>query len=172
MSEERDGRRLAVETWEMELAKRISGSFRPGDEDLAAELLKRILELKAKKLEAIRDWQAFLVQSLYNAAKNFLRHEDVLRRHAGTLEFGGITGEDRPSWLEERLVAPEEPIEFRLDLPRVWDALTPEMRELWRLLFEEEGNASAVARRLGRPRKTVDYWIRKLKNFLHNAGID
>jgi DNA-directed RNA polymerase specialized sigma24 family protein len=172
VSGERVDRRLQVETWEMELAKRIAGSFRPGDDDLAAELLKRLVELKAKKLEAIRDWQAFLVQSLYNAAKNIIRHEDVLRRHAGTLEFGGNPGEDRPSWLEERLVAPEDPIDLRMDLPRVWEALTPEMRELWRLLFEEEGNASAVAKRLGRPRKTVEYWIRKLKTFLNNSGID
>lgn len=172
MSGERGDRRLGVETWEMELAKRIAGSFRPGDEDLAAELLKRLVELKAKKLEAIRDWQAFLVQSLYNAAKNFIRHEDVLRRHARSLGFGGKAGEDRPSWPEERLVAPEERIELRLDLPRVWEALTPEMRELWRVLFEEEGNTTSVAKRLGRPRKTVEYWTQKLKAFLKDRGLN
>lgn len=155
----------------MELAKRIAGSFRPGDQDLAAVLMARLVEMKAKGRDEIRHWQAFLAQSLYNSAKNFIRHEDVLRRHVGPLECGGTADQDRQSWLEERLVAPEEPIDLRIDLPKVWKALTPEMRQLWQLLFEEEGNAAAVARRLGRPRKTVEYWIQKLENFLKNCGM-
>lgn len=164
--------RLEVEKWEMELANRIAGSFRPSDEDLAAVLMLRLVELKVSKRAQIRNWQAFLVQSLYNAAKNFIRHEDVLHRHVRSVEFGDDLDRDQPSRFEENLVAPEQPTELAIDVPKVWEALTPEMRELWLLLFEEEGNISAVAKRLGQPRKTVDYWIGKLKTVVRDWRID
>ncbi len=170
MSGEYGKDRLAVEAWELELAKRIAGSFRSGDEDLAAVLLERVVKLKASGLE-IRRWQAFLAQSLYNAAKNFIRHEDVLRRYARSLDFGD-QHEDGPSSPREKLVAPEEPVDLRIDLPKVWDALTPEMQTLWQFLLEEEGNTSAVAKRLGRPRKTVEYWIQRLRAFLIDHGME
>lgn len=172
MSGEHDDDRSGVEKWELELANKIAGSYRTGDEDLASALRVRLVEIKAKRSEGIRNWQGFLVQSLYNAAKNFIRHEDVLRRHLRTVEFGNSAEMERPLRPEEGLAAPEEPIDLRIDLPRVWEALTPEMRELWRLLFEEEGNTSSVAKRLRRPRKTVEYWIRNLRTFVKNHGIE
>jgi DNA-directed RNA polymerase specialized sigma24 family protein len=163
--------RLWVEGWEIELAKRIAGSFRVGDEELQAELLTRLADLKATHHEDIQNWQAFLARSLYNAAKNFLRHEDMLRRKFQSLDWQGDVCENRRPSLEERLAAPEEPAELRLDLPKVWNALPPQMRKLWQLLSEEEGNTSSVAKRLGRPRKTVEYWIQKLETFLRNRGL-
>jgi DNA-directed RNA polymerase specialized sigma24 family protein len=163
--------RLRVEEWEIELAKRIAGTFRVADDELQAELLARLADLKAKPPEGIENWRAFLAQSLYNAAKNFLRHEDMLRRRFRSFDWQGDVDEDRRPALEEILAAPEEPIELRLDLPKVWNALPPERRKLWQLLFEEEGNISSVARRLGRSRKTVEYWIQKLETFVKNRGI-
>lgn len=170
MSGEHGSDRLRVEAWEMELARRIAGSFRPGDEDLMAELFKRLVEVKAKDLSSIRDWRAFLAQSLYNAAKNFIRHEDA-RRCAIFLPFGDEAAEDEPSYRAPKLIAPEDPLESRLDLGRAWEALTPEMRELAQLLLEEEGRTNSLAKRLGRPRKTVEYWIRKLRTVLKNHGL-
>jgi DNA-directed RNA polymerase specialized sigma24 family protein len=164
--------RLRVEPWEMELARRIAGSFRPVDEDLQAELFKRVAETKAKQVAAIREWPAYLAQSLYNAAKNFIRREDALRRRARFLFIDAEPGEDGPSYGDRELIAPEEPIESRLHLGNVWAALTPEMRDLARLLLEEEGKTSSVAKRLGRPRKTVDYWIQKLRVVLRKHGLE
>ena len=164
--------RLRVEAWEIELARRIAGSFRPGDEDLKAELFKRLAEIKRKDLSGIRQWQAFLAQSLYNAAKNFFRQEDR-RRRAVRLSIGGEEGdEDRPSFPEARLIAPGEPIEADLKLREVWALLTPDMRQLAQLLFEEEGKISSVAKRLRRPRKTVEYWIQKLRAHLKDHGLE
>lgn len=171
MSGEQGEGRLRVEAWEIELAKRIAGKFRVGDDDFQAELLMRLVELKAKNPGGIDNWQAYLAQSLYNGAKNFLRHEDVLRRRFRSLELSGSADRDAPPSLKDMLAAPEEPIELRFDLPKVWNALPPEMQRLWQLLFEEEGNTTLVAKRLGRPRKTVEYWIQKLRAFLNNRGI-
>jgi len=162
---------LRVEEWEIELSRMIAGRFRRGDEELSAELLARLIGLKAKNLKAVQNWQAFLAQSLYNAAKNFIRHEDVHRRRFRSLDWLN-ENEGRPPSLMDRLAAPEEPIELRIDLPRVWHALTPEMRTLWQLLSEDEGNISAVAKRLGQPRKTVEYRIRKLKMFFQSRAIE
>src|SRR6266568_8984291 len=81
--------RLRVEEWEIELAKRIAGTFRVADEELQAEMLARLADLKAKHPEGIENWQAYLAQSLYNAAKNFLRHEDMLRRRFRSLDWQG-----------------------------------------------------------------------------------
>jgi DNA-directed RNA polymerase specialized sigma24 family protein len=156
----------------MELARRIAGSFRPGDEDLQAELLKRLAEIKAKQLSAIRNWQAFLAQSLYNAAKNHIRKEDALRRQASFLGPDDEPVDQEHPYPGQRLIAPEDPIESRLHLGKIWAALTPEMRELAQLLLEEEGNMSSLAKRLGRPRKTVEYWIRKLRTALKNRGLE
>jgi len=165
-----DGR-LRIEEWEKELAKRIAGRFRVGDEELTAELLMRLVELRAMRPVGIRNWQAFLAQSLYNAAKNFIRHEDVLHRRFTSFESADRIEEDRPPSVAERRAAPEEPIELRLDVGRVWKALTPEMQELWQLLSETDGNTSLVAKKLGRPRKTVEYWITKLRAFVLSRGI-
>lgn len=171
MSGEHGDGRLRIEDWEKELAKRIAGRFRVGDQELAAELLMRLVELKANTPSGIHNWQAFLAQSLYNAAKNFIRHEDVLHRRFTSFESADRVEKDRPPSVAERLAAPEEPIESRLDVGRVWKALTPEMQELWQLLSENHGNTSLVAKKLRRPRKTVEYWIKKLKAFVLSRGI-
>jgi DNA-directed RNA polymerase specialized sigma24 family protein len=170
VSGEHGDNRLRVDAWEMELARRIAGSFRPGDEEMQAELFKRLVEVKAKRLAGIRNWQAFLTQSLYNAAKNVIRHEDALRARAKFLFIDDEPSEQRPS--DRKLITPEDPIESRLDLGKVWAALTPQMRELAQFLLEEEGKTSSVAKRLGRPRKTVEYWIRKLRTVLKKNGLE
>jgi RNA polymerase sigma factor (sigma-70 family) len=163
--------RVRVENWEVELAKGIARRFRVNDEDLAAHLLMRVVELKIRRRGDIQNWGAFLAQTLYNAAKNFIRHEDVLRRRFRSFGPPCEQDEDRPFSPEERLAAPEERIDLRLDMAEIRRALTPEMQQLWRLLVEHEGNTSSVARKLGRPRKTVEYWIKKLRGLLTSHGI-
>jgi DNA-directed RNA polymerase specialized sigma24 family protein len=168
---EHGGGRLRVAEWEKDLAKRIAGKFRRGDKDLEAELLARLIELKARDLVNIQDWQAFLARSLYNAAKNFFRREDRLRATFITVQRK-TDEDDQLLSLEATCPAPEESIDLRFDLTKVWETLSPEMRELWGLLVEEGGNASRIARRLSRPRKTVVYWIQKLRAFLKERGIE
>lgn len=137
---------------------------------MQAELFKRLAEIKARRLSGIRNWQAFLAQSLYNAAKNFIRHEDALRRQAQLLPLADPVTEDGPFCSDRNLIAAQDPIESTMRLAEIWSSLTPEMRKLAQLLLEEEGNTSCVAKRLRRPRKTVEYWIQKLRPVLEKHG--
>jgi DNA-directed RNA polymerase specialized sigma24 family protein len=137
---------------------------------MQAELFSRVAEMKSRDLSGIRNWRAFLAQSLYNAAKNIIRHDDAVRHHGRALSIDGERN-DSSSGLGRKLIAPAEPIESRLHIGRVWAALTPEMRNLAQLLLEEGGKTSGVARRLGRPRKTVAYWIAKLRSVLKKHGL-
>ena len=142
------------------------------------------MSLQPPLVQVCVDHAASMYEALQHAERfgvNILASEqEALSRRFAAVDsshrFDGIgyvrAEAERPSRLEERLVAPEESIDLRLDLPKAWEALTPEMRELWRLLFEEEGNTSSVAKRLGRPRKTVEYWIRNLRTFFKNCGIE
>jgi DNA-directed RNA polymerase specialized sigma24 family protein len=161
---------LAIEEWEMELAKRIAGAFRSTDEELAAELLLRLAELKATARTDIRDWRAFLVRSLYNAAKNSIRRDDVRRGRHRSLDF--MSRNDETTSLLEQLPAPPEPVPMHIGFADIRKELTYEMRELTDLLIENEGSISAVAKALDRPRKTVEYWITKLRRFLRTRGIE
>jgi DNA-directed RNA polymerase specialized sigma24 family protein len=149
--------------------KQVVRSYRTDEEELEAELLKRLLELKLKHQSRARNWKSFLARSLYNAANNFVRDQRPRNTRMQPLE---VEEEERhgPS-LNQMLAAPEEQVDLRVDLATLWEELSPESRELWVLLVDERGNVSAVAKRLGRPRKTVDYWISKLRHFLKDRGI-
>jgi DNA-directed RNA polymerase specialized sigma24 family protein len=171
VSGKHDNDRLRVETWEIVMAKRIAGTFRARDEELAAVLLARIAELKIKTPSRVRKWQAYLAQALYNAAKNFIRHEDVLRARFKSFELTAPQG-DRPVSLEEILRAPTDSIDLRLDLNQVRNSLSPEMRTLWELLVDHRGNISSVAKALGRPRKTVDYRVQQLRALFKKCGLE
>ena len=171
MSGTHGGGRVRVEDWEIEMAKGIARKFRLSDDDLAAHLLMRVVELKVKKRRGIQNWQAYLAQSLYNTAKNFIRHEDVRRRRLAALDPEQAGEENRPMSPERSLAAPDEMVDLRLDVGKVFKALTPEMQQLWLLLVAHEGNTSALARELRRPRKTVEYRVQKLKNLLATRGI-
>ena len=155
----------------MEIAARIAGSFRLGDEDLKSALWTRLIELKAKPPARIQNWKSYLIQSLYNAAKNFIRQEDVRRRHRGAADVHDTLELSWPVWREERVAEAKE-LDLRITLTNVWTALTPEMRELAWMLIEEEGNISALAARLKCPRKTVEYWIQTLRTKLKKDGLE
>ena len=169
MSGEHDAGRLRIEAWEIDLVKQVAHAYRSDREELEAELLKRLLQLKVKHKARARDWKAFLARSLYNVANNFVRDRDLRERRIQSLET-----EDEyhpPASLLDLLPAPQEPLDLRIDLYRLREEMSPQLRDLWDLLVEEEGNVSAAARKLGRPRKTVDYWIQNLKTFLKNRMI-
>lgn len=169
MSGKHDGGRLHVEAWEINLVKQVAHAYRSDSEELEAELFRRLAGLKVKHKARARDWKAFLARSLYNAAKNFVRDQDLRERKIQSLEIEDEEG--TPASRLDFLPAPEEPLDLRIDLSRLREEMSPQLRDLWDLLVEEQGNISAAAKKLGRPRKTVDYWIQKLKTFLKNRPI-
>jgi DNA-directed RNA polymerase specialized sigma24 family protein len=166
----KDGRdRLRVEAWEIDVVKQVVHAYRTDSEELEAELFRRLVDLKIKHQARARDWKAFLAQSLYNAAKNFVRDKNLRESKIRSLEIE--REENPPASLMDLLPAPGEPLDLRIELSQLREAVPPELRPLWDLLIEEHGNVSAVAKRLGRPRKTVDYSIQKLKQFLKNRQV-
>jgi hypothetical protein len=79
--------------------------------------------------------------------------------------------EDSAPGLADLLAAPEEPIDLRIDLATLREEVSPQLRHLWDLLVEEHWNVSAVARKLGRPRKSLDYWVGRLRQLLKNRDL-
>lgn len=153
----------------MEIVKQVAHVYRTEREELEADLFKHLLELKTTRQREVRNWKSFLARSLYNAANNFVRDERHRRRKSRSLAAED-EGEDKLS-LVQVLAAPPEPVDLRIDVASLWREMAPELRDLWALLLEEAGNTSAVAKRLGRPRKTVEYWIQKLRRFLKRRGF-
>lgn len=164
---------VRIEPWEIEVAKSVARSFRsfPEYEDLEAELLKRLLELKVAKPAQVRDWRGFLARSLYNAATNLVNRRNWWRRRALSLDARVGDDEESPT-VESLLAAPEESAELGFDLAAVWRDISPDLKELWEMLVEEEGNVAAVARRLGRPPRTVRDWAARLRSLLEARGLD
>ncbi len=161
--------RVQVEAWETEVVKQVAHGYRTDREELEAELFRRLLELKIKHEARARDWRAFLARSLYNAANNFVRNRSLRESKMQSLEPENI--DDAPPALADLLTAPEEPIDLRIDLARLREEISPRLRQVWDLLIEEQGNVSAVARKLGRPRKSLDYWIGKLRQLLKDRAL-
>lgn len=164
-------RSVHVKDWELDLATKIAGSFRKsiGDEaeELEAELFQRLLEIKLQKIEGIEKWDAFLAKSLFNAANNFLNKRNTRRDRMESLDAIIRADEEKsPIPLENILDEPIEDVDFQIQLNAALQSLSPELQDLWKILIEEEGNTSKVAERLGRPRKTVEYWIDKIKAVL------
>lgn len=163
---------VRIEPWEIGVARSVASAFKtfPEHEDLEAELLKRMLELKERKRPSILDWRGFLAKSLYNAATDYIRRWSF--RHRGNISLAApLSNEDEAASLEDLLAAPEESLDLRIDLSSVMEELPAEFRELWHLLVEERGNMSSAARRIGRPKRTVNFWVGKIKSALKKRGF-
>jgi DNA-directed RNA polymerase specialized sigma24 family protein len=169
VSAEHGPSRLHVDAWEIDLVRQITHAYRSDHEELEAELFRRFTELKVKHKARATDWKAYLARSLYNAANRFVRDQNTRDRRLQSLEIED--DEHAGASMLDFLPAPDEPLDLRIDLCRLREEMSPQLRDLWDLLVEEQGNVSAAAKKLGRPRKTVDYWIQKLKTFLKNQAI-
>jgi DNA-directed RNA polymerase specialized sigma24 family protein len=168
--EEKHGKgRVQVEVWEMEVVKQVVHAYRTDHEELEAELLGRLLELKIKHQAQAHNWRAYLARSLYNAAKNFVRDKDL--RESKMIPLKSDDPDDGRPALADLLAAPEEPIDLRIDLARLREELSPQLRDVWDLLMEAHGNISAVAKKLRRPRKSLDYWVGKLRQLSKNRAL-
>lgn len=164
---------VRIEPWEIEVARSVARSFKtfPEHEDLEAELLKRLLELKSTRRHGVRDWRGFLAKSLYNAANNVVARWKWRDRRMLSLELR-VAGEDEDATLESVLAEPDERPDLEISFAEVWQDLSPDLRDLWHLLVEEEGNVLSVARRLGQSRGTVRGNIRRIKALLGRFGLD
>jgi DNA-directed RNA polymerase specialized sigma24 family protein len=161
--------RLQVEQWEIDVVKQVARAYQTDYEELEAELFRCFVLLKTKHLARARDWKSFLARSLYNAANNFVRDKHLRESRTQPLEFDH--DETASPQLLDVLACPDEPNDFRIDLTRLWAEMPAKLRHLCELLLEEEGNITAVAQKLRRPRKTVDYWIHKFRHYLKSRSM-
>lgn len=114
---------------------------------LFAERAGRDLELSAEAAERLVLWHwPFNVRELENLIETFCVLTD------GTLLDGSFLRERFPSLLN----GPEEP-----EAPRMPRADSERRDRLQRLLAENSGNISAVARILGKPRAQIYRWLRR-----------
>lgn len=164
-----------VESWEIDLAAGIARSFKSYErfEDLEAELFAELAELKQRGLSEIRDWKSFLAQSLFNAAKDFIEKNRTFDRKALSLDIEPRDdGSRKEPWIERFRTRGTEDMDFSIQWRTAWGKLSPELQNLWQILMEEDGNIVNTAKRLGRPRKTVEYWVKnKLGGLFKKSGL-
>lgn len=146
-----EAKHAGVEDWELCLVKQVCSVFRTLNRDeLEAELERKLWILKTRAPSGVRNWRAYLAKFLYNKAHNFVRDErSRFRREAALAKALSVT--------QSR----EEPPEHSTDL---WDALSPEDRELCLQLVELGGNQSRVAERLGIHRNTVRARLQRIRS--------
>lgn len=160
-----------IEDWEVELAKNIARSFAgfPEWNDLEAELFRKLSVMKSVERREVKDWPAFLAKSLFNTAHDYIRRWKAGETLFQPMEVTDKNGE-RFSW-EDITPHPGDRPEAGAEIRLALDALSPELRDLWVLLMEEGGSQVRLAKRLGKPRMTVNYWIGKLKASLAEFGL-
>ncbi len=153
-----------VETWELDLIRKVAGAFRTHErEELEGELARKLLDLKSRPLVDIRDWQAYLAKFLYNKSANWIRDARAREKRAESLP----DGPDGP--LVFSAEGPQD--DFGIAFQDLYNVLDPELRRLWQVLIEENGNQVAAARRLGKHRNTIRHRIEKLKRILAMHGF-
>lgn len=166
-------RSAQVEPWELALVKKVAQTFRTDErEELEAELASKLAALKQSTPKDIRDWQRYVAKFLYNKASNWVRdYRARTRRH---VSIAAPTEEQRTTdcIVEDFLPGQEWNEDLRVMLAQVWAELDPELRHLWAILVEEEGNRVAAARTLGKHRNTVRLWIRTIREVLERHGIE
>ncbi len=164
--------RATIEAWELEQIRLAAGRIRTSHRDeLEAELARKLLALKIQQRSDIRNWKFFLAKFLRNKASNWIR--DQRAREAKTFPLATSRGDedDQGAGLAETLPSYEPDQNRRIAFRSAWDKLDPDVRLLWRILLEENGNQVQVARRLGLHRNTVRFRIKKIQQILKRHGF-
>ncbi len=114
---EPEGRRRAsseITPEELALIAKVVRAFRTAERDeLQAELAARLLDLKAKRPEGIRDWRAYLTKFLYNKANTWIDKKRRRESRFPTLEQRASREDDVPT-SEPRELSPDFRFELRL----------------------------------------------------------
>lgn len=164
--------RIEVETWELEKIERVANDFDVEDrEELAAELRRKLLDLKRNLPPDIRDWQKYLNKFLYNKASNWVRDWRLRAGKHLPLASSESTDDVESLPLESLLASAEESPEEIVAFAEVWDDMDPQLKELWEVLAEEGGSQIKAAERLGKHRNTVKAWIKRIKELLSKHGF-
>lgn len=156
-----------LDFWEINLAQKVAQAFRtPDREELAAELARKLLDLKNNPNLAVRNWKAYAAKFLYNKAANWVRDARAREKR----EAGHVIGkEDGPRTPGQP--ATHEDHTDRAAFGPMWNELSPELRHVWEVLVEEEGSQTRVARRLGKHRNTVRLCIKKILAVAERHGF-
>jgi len=154
----------------MELIEKVAWRFDTTERDeLTAELARTLLQLKAGLGRDVRNWKAYLAKALLNRANTWVDNQRRQRRLVPILEPDD--NPSTPSISEEDLPAHVQPPDLPAAFAQLWRELDPELRRLWQLLLEEEGNQVAVAKRLGKHRNTVRLWVGRIHEALKRHGF-
>ncbi len=166
--------RTRVEEWELKLAEKVASAFDTEEqEELTAELNRKLAELKSSPPSHIKDWKSYLAKFLYNKASNWARDSRLRsKKHLplGPEDHSENADEEKLS-LESLLPAVEENPDERVAFAEVWDEMDPQLRDLWMALEAEGGNQAKAAKRLRKHRNTVILWLKKLQELLKRHGF-
>jgi RNA polymerase sigma factor (sigma-70 family) len=164
--------RAEIESWELELVRKVARAFRTTEkEDLQAELAGKLLTLKNRSPSGIRDWKAYATKFLYNKADNWIRRWRASEHKKVALLETTEEAVSEPYVSKVVLEAPPREPDLQIAFNRVWDELDPQLRALWEMLLEAKGNQTGVARRIGKHRNTVRLWVRKIQQLLKYHGF-
>ncbi|MBI5244048.1 MAG: sigma-70 family RNA polymerase sigma factor [Elusimicrobia bacterium] len=163
-------RRTEIEPWELDLIRSIASRYsnQVDPDDLAGELSAFLLRFKGKNVK-MADRKAYLTKSLLRRADRIANAWKRRRDRDVSLE-SLVSDGDEDIRLENLLSAEDADTTVLDGLLSIYEQLPREQRRLWDLLIEEDGDTAKVARRLGRPRTSVDYHIQKLRRLLGSGG--
>jgi len=164
-------RGTVVETWELEMVQKVARAFRTAERDeLAAELARRLADLKHRLPSDIRDWKAYMAKFLYNKASNWVRDSRARDRRKAVLTQGvrGL-GAHNGCWAFGRFE--DEAIERRIALVELLEELDAAHGRFWMALVQSNGNQVKAARIAGIHRNTARLWIRKIRTAAERHGL-
>ena len=158
------------------MARGIARSFKTFEQfdDLEAEVLLKLAELKSRQPAHAEDWKSFLATALFNAAKDCIRKHRNWAKRSQSLE-GSDNKEEagNRTWEDQLPSHSEADPDFLIQWEPAWAELDSELKNLWQILMEEEGSITNTALRLGLPRKTVEYWVKtKLAGYFKKKGFE
>lgn len=161
-----------IEPWEMALVKMTARRIRTTErDDLESELAVHLMRLKRNPSPVIQDWKALVKKALRNKAINWIRDRQAAEKRMTTLDASREEVSGETFVLQGVLRSPEPDHHLRIALGRALEELDPELRVLWDLLVQENGNQGKVAKRMGKHRNTVRHWIRSIRQVLKRHGF-
>jgi DNA-binding PucR family transcriptional regulator len=161
---------LNIERWEQDLVRLTAARIRTTDrEELEAELSSHLLHVKRRHRRRVRHWKAYLRTALENRAKNWIR--DSQQNSSGMVSLDAPEGSDESLSLVDRMVSSEPGPDAGAAIAAAWQGMAPELRKLWQVLLEENGNQTRAAARMKMHRNTMRIWTRRIQKILNAHGF-
>jgi RNA polymerase sigma factor (sigma-70 family) len=155
--------------WGREQLKKVSARFpQRYREELQAELGATLIEIKYRPRPGIRNWKAYLATCLSNRAITLVNKWRTHEQRQISPEF--LEDSFEPISSSEDLT--QKQFEARQLLSRARRVLDPKSFALLKLLVDNEGNQSRVARLEGVHRNTVGRQLEKIRRILRNCPIE